>query len=249
MHEFESKITTPHGQMDTFICHPEEEAPHPAVVIYMDAPAIREELRDMARRIATVGYYVVLPNLYYRHGTEHTYGFDHAKTRQPDGQAHLKRMFELMTSLSNEKIISDTGPLIEFIRSDNAAKPGPMGCVGYCMSGQYVVSVAAAYSDDYAAAASFYGVGILTDAEDSPHLRASEIKGELYLAFAEEDEFVPPEIVRALPAELAKSGVKHRIEIYPDTGHGFAFPNRPAYHKVSGERHWERIFALFNRNL
>ena len=34
----------------------------------MDAPAIREELRDMARRIATVGYYVMLPNLYYRSG-------------------------------------------------------------------------------------------------------------------------------------------------------------------------------------
>ncbi len=36
----------------------------------MDAPGIREELRDMARRLGTVGYYVMLPNLYYRSGVE-----------------------------------------------------------------------------------------------------------------------------------------------------------------------------------
>lgn len=249
MHEFEAKIETQDGEMDTFICHPEEEGTHPAVVIYMDAPAIREELRDMARRIGTAGYYVALPNLYYRHGTEDTYGFDYRKTRQPGGEAHLARQFELMNSLSNEKIISDTEPLIKFIRNDDAAKPGPMGSVGYCMSGQYVVSVAAAYPDDYAAAASFYGVGIMTDEPDSPHLRAGEIKGELYLAFAEEDEYVPQDVVDALPGFLTSAGTKHRIEVYPETGHGFAFPQRPAYHKISGERHWERIFALFNRNL
>ena len=34
-----------------FTCWPDSEAPFLAVVFYMDAPAIREELYDMARRI------------------------------------------------------------------------------------------------------------------------------------------------------------------------------------------------------
>ena len=62
--------------METFICHPERGGPHPAVFLLMDAPGIREELRDMARRLGTVGYYVLLPNLYYRAGRDTIYGPD-----------------------------------------------------------------------------------------------------------------------------------------------------------------------------
>ena len=56
------------GAMDTFIVHPEEGGPFPAVFIYMDIWGLREELFDIARRVATVGYYCMVPNLYYRQG-------------------------------------------------------------------------------------------------------------------------------------------------------------------------------------
>lgn len=249
MRESDITIKTPDGDLDTFICHPEEEGPHPAVIFYMDAPAIREELRDMARRLATAGYYVALPNLYYRHGTEKTYGFDGVALFEEGGGGHRKRMFELMSSLTNAKIVSDTKPLIETIRADKNAKPGPMGCVGYCMSGQFIVAVAAAYPDDFAAAASYYGVSIVTDEDDSPHLAADKIKAELYMAFAETDQYVPPEVLEKIPAAFDAAGTNYRVEIYPGTDHGFAFPGRPAHDKASGERHWERMFALFARNL
>jgi len=54
-------ITTNDGEMKTFICHPERNGPSPAVFLLMDAHGIREELKDMARRLGTVGYYVLLP--------------------------------------------------------------------------------------------------------------------------------------------------------------------------------------------
>jgi dienelactone hydrolase len=59
-------IATADGAMNSFVVHPEEGGPFPVVLFYMDAPGYREELRDMARRLASVGYFVVLPNLYYR---------------------------------------------------------------------------------------------------------------------------------------------------------------------------------------
>ena len=127
--------------------------------------------------------------------------------------------------------------------------PTPKGCVGYCMSGQFVMAVAAAFADDFAAIASYYGVGIITEAVDSPHLSAAAIKGEVYLAFAEEDVYVPDAVLERLPGVMAESGVTHRMEIYPGTVHGFAFPQRPAYNKPAAERHWERLFALFARCL
>lgn len=249
MREKDIIIKTPDGDLDTFICHPEEDGPHPAVILYMDAPGIREELRDMVRRIATVGYYAVLPNMYYRDGTEGNYSFDAVKMREPGGGEEFKKMFDVMNSLSNDIVIADTKSLLEYIRSDANAKPGPVGCTGYCMSGQYVTSVAAAYPDDFAAAASFYGVGIFTDRDDSPHLKADKVKAELYLGFAERDDYVPSETLPQISAAYEKAGVNCRVEVYPDTDHGFAFPQRPVYNKQAGERHWERLFALFDRNL
>ena len=69
-------ITTKAGAMETFICHPERGGPFPAVFVLMDAPGIREELRDMARRLGTVGYYVLLSNLYHRAGRDTIFGPD-----------------------------------------------------------------------------------------------------------------------------------------------------------------------------
>ena len=247
MHESEVIIKTADGGMDCFVTHPEENGPFPVVIMYMDAPGIREELRDMARRIGTVGYFVMLPNMYYRTGREGSYGFDLARTRDDEGER--KKMFGVMNTLTNALVVSDTGPMLEFARGAEQAAAGPVGCVGYCMSGRFVMSAAAAYPDDFAAVASYYGVGIITDKEDSPHLMADRIKGEVYLAFASEDPYVPDDVLKAMPGAMTAAGVNHRIEIYLGTEHGFAFPKRPAYVKPAAERHWERMFALYDRAL
>lgn len=247
MREAEIEIETADGVMDTFVCHPDEGGPFPAVIIYMDAPGMREELRDMARRIGTTGYYVQLPNLYYRIGREGDYGFDLSRIRSDDGER--EKMFAAMRSLSNAGVVADTRTLLDRINADGAAASGPVGCVGYCMSGQFVLSVGAAYGEAIGAVASYYGVGIITDKDDSPHLSVGDISAEVYLAFASDDPHVPQPIVDTLPEVMQSAGVNHRIEIYPDTDHGFAFPQRPAYRKPAAERHWERLFALFDRTL
>ena len=115
MVEQEILVSTPDGKLDTFVCHPDEEGPHPIVVIYMDAPGIRDELREMASRLASVGYVVALPNLYYRIGREGHYGYDFAKIRSDD--AHQKRMHECRLSLTNATIVSDTESLLPALRA------------------------------------------------------------------------------------------------------------------------------------
>jgi carboxymethylenebutenolidase len=59
-------IRTRDGDMNTWIFHPDRPGPHPTVILYMDSMGVREELCDMARRLASTGYYVLLPNLHYR---------------------------------------------------------------------------------------------------------------------------------------------------------------------------------------
>jgi carboxymethylenebutenolidase len=234
-------IPTPHGATTTFIVHPERNGPHPVILFYMDAPAIREELRDMARRLASSGYYVVLPNLYYRAGVLELAGFATEEDR--------KTMFDLMGSINIDLIMSDTKALLAHIDSDPAAGKGPMGAVGYCMSGQYAINAAAYYPDKVKAAASIYGVSLVTDAHDSPHLAAQKVQGEVYFACAEIDPYAPLEMVEALAQSVIANQVKGEVEIYPGVHHGFAFPQRAAYDKPAAERHWERLLALFKRNL
>ena len=117
MREYETEVTTVDGQMDVFICHPEENGPHSAIIMYMDAPGIREELRDMARRLGTVGYYVMLPNLYYRSGREGHYGYDLSRIRVDE--AEREKMFGVMRTLTNARVVSDTQPLLDYARADN----------------------------------------------------------------------------------------------------------------------------------
>ena len=238
-------IATRDGKTTTFIVHPERNGPHPIILFFMDAPAIREELRDMARRIATAGYYVMLPNLYSRKGVMEL----GALPPLPEAEARA-RMFELMGSINIPMVMSDADALLDFAARDPAASPGPAGAIGYCMSGQYAINAAARHPERIACAASLYGVQLVTDAQDSPHLAAQKSKAELYFACAEHDTYAPLEMVRDLDASLKAAKVNAEVEIYPGVHHGFAFPQRGAvYDKPAAERHWERLFALFARNL
>ncbi len=159
-------IATTDGAMETFICHPERGGPFPGVMLLMDAPGIREELRDMARRLGTVGYYVVLPNLYYRAGRDTIYGPDVLEK----GSAEQARMRAVRTKMTIPPVMEDVDAMLGFIDSQDAASRGPVGAHGYCMSGPYALAAAARYPDRVAAAASFYGTWLVNDAQESPHL-------------------------------------------------------------------------------
>ena len=238
MIEQEIDLQTTQGLMNTFIARPSGEGPYPVVLFLMDAPGKREELHDMARRIATVGYYVLLPNLYYRTAREFVMA-----------QSTREEMFKHMNSLSNAMVCDDIQVLLDHAGQDSAASDGPAGCVGYCMSGPFAFAAAAAFPDRIQASASLHGVRLFNDADDSPHLNAHKIKGEMYFGCAETDEWAPKDMIDGLEAYLKESGIKFQVEWYPGTHHGFVFPLRDGmYDKASAERHWEQLFSLFRRN-
>jgi carboxymethylenebutenolidase len=99
------------------------------------------------------------------------------------------------------------------------------------------------------AAAALYGVDMVTDQADSPHLALDRIKGELYVGFAEIDPAVPANVVPDLEAALKAAGTKYRMETYKGVHHGFCFANRPDYDPVAAEESWTRVFDLWDRNL
>jgi carboxymethylenebutenolidase len=238
-------ITTKDGEMETFVCRPERNGRSPAVFLLMDAYGIREELKDMARRLGTVGYHVLLPNLYYRAGRDTIYGPD----VQEEGSAEHKRMRAVRTKMTIPPVMDDIDAMLAFIEQRNEVKNGAVGSHGYCMSGPYAPAAAARYPDRIAAAASFYGTWLVSEAEESPHLSLGKVEGELYIACAEHDNLAPLPMVDELRTLFARAGTAGEIELYPCVHHGFAFPQWWCYDKPAAERHWERLIALYRRRL
>ncbi len=233
-------LATDDGAMETFTVHPDGAGPFPAVVFYMDALGIREELYDMARRIAGEGYYVILPDLFYRFG----------HIRFPFRDTNTRKIWQTtMANMSNAQIMDDTRSMIAYLDGQDAAKADALGSIGYCMSGRFITAAAGTFPDRFRANASLYGVGIVTEKDDSAHFLVKDIKGEMYFGFAETDGTVPAYVLPTLIAELKAHGTNYTLEVHPGTQHGFCFAEREVYDEAAAEKVWGIFFDMCRRNL
>ena len=240
MPEFNVDVTTADGAMDCFVAHPEGEGSFAPVILYMDVPGIREELRDFTRRIAGEGFFAVLPDLYYREGKVR---FDLSK-----GESELKKMFAVGGALTNAMIVSDTAGILDYLASQQTVTD-KVGTIGYCMSGQFVLSVAGSFPERIKATAALYGTRMVTDKVDSPHKLIPQIAGEFYMGFAAHDPYVEDFVVPTLDADMREAGINYTLKTFPDTEHGFCFPQRPGYVEAAAEEVWRDVFAMYRRQL
>jgi carboxymethylenebutenolidase len=223
---------------------PDGAGPWPAAIFYMDGLGIRPALIDMAARLASGGYVVLLPDLFYRFGPYPP--LDPATVFAGDAMALLGPM---MGTTDNRKAAEDTGAFLAYLDSRSDVAGRKIGTTGYCMGGGMSLTAAGMFPDRVAAAASFHGGSLATDAPISPHLLAPKMKGEIYVAGADNDHSYPPEMAERLEAALTDAGVNHRCEIYAGAAHGWMKTDFPVYNEAAAERGWRELFALFARNL
>jgi carboxymethylenebutenolidase len=239
MIEREIDVTTTDGTMKTFIVHPEQEGPHPVVLYLMDAPSIRPALHDMASRLATAGYYVMMPFLFYR-------GSEFREFGTSDEDMHARQ--ELMGTVTPTNIVGDAEALLAIAADDPAADGAKIGAVGFCMSGGLVISLARAMPDRVVAAASIHGAWMVRDSDDSPHLGLDAVRAEIHLAWVDPDPTAPPEHIPVFCQALDDADVPYTIDVVTDAVHGFA-PAGARYDRNQSERHWERVHSLMRRRL
>jgi carboxymethylenebutenolidase len=238
-------IPTADGTLDLHLFTPPGAGPWPAVLLYMDAFGIRESLHEMARRLASNGYVVGIPNLYYRTGAFAP--FD-PKAVTVDGPERT-RFTGMIRSIDGSKVMRDTAAVLAYLDTRHDVRRGVTGTVGYCMGGGYALLTAGTYPDRIEAAASLHGGSLATDRPDSPHLLADRIRAEVYVGVAEIDHTFDQAQQDRLAAALSAAGVTHEIEVYKGARHGFAVTGHLAYDQPASERHWRRIIDLFGRRL
>ncbi len=238
--------------METFITQPGGNGPFPAVILYMDIWGVREELFDIARRIATVGYYCVVPDLYYRQGrVRHEFRNERNQTISSDLLDERRREAARASreALTDAMVVQDTQSLLDFIDHGEPVRPGAMGCLGYCMGGRHVFLVAGQFPQRFRASASLHGTSLVTDRPESPHKVAAKLMGELYCGFAEKDRNATPATIKALDEAFRNCAVKYRYEMHQGADHGYALPDRDVYDKQAANRDWELVFAMFRRQI
>ncbi|MGW0338001.1 dienelactone hydrolase family protein [Streptomyces sp. NPDC003011] len=235
------QIPTMDGQADAFAAFPDHGERHPGVLMYADGFGIRPVLREMARELAGHGYYVLVPNLFYRHGPapvielpEHI-----GEEARPAVMAQLMPLIEAHTTA---RVLRDADAYLRFLTSRPEADAGPVAVTGYCIGGLLAVRTAAAHPGQVAAVAAFHGpVG--ADGPDSLH----RLTGQVYFGHAETD--MTPETLGELDQALDAAGVDHISEIYPGTVHGFTMADTDAFNSSALQRHWDRLLHLLDHTL
>ena len=250
MQERFAEIATPSGRMEAFVTHPEEGGPFPAVIVYMDVFGLREGLYDVARRVATVGYYVMVPDFYYRNGRLRV---NIPAGKLPWGVADLdkaeeQRLRAAGKALTNAMAVDDTGAILKFLARE-PVRPGPKGAFGFCMGGRLAMCAAGHFPDHFRATAGFHPSSLVSDNPESPHLLAEKFRGEIYFGFPEDDPLAPTSTIETLADVLGRAPVHYRYRRHQGAIHGYGLPERDMHHKQAANRDWAAIFAMFHRQI
>ena len=240
-------IPTAEGDMRAFAFTPDNGAgPWPAAIIFMDAPAIRPALFEMGQRLADAGYFVLLPDLFWRAGPYPPLDIVKARGGDPDMVALFQK---LRGSTDVDKQMADARAGLDWLAKQPQAKADKVGVSGYCMGGSIALRAAGTFPDRVAAAASFHGGNMATDASNSPHRLAANIKAKVLVAGADEDGSFDEAQKERLDAALADAGVKAEVSIWKGCRHGWVPADMPVYNAEGAERHWRELIKLFDETL
>ncbi len=239
------EIITKDGICPSHVYRPSGEGPWPAVLMFMDGLGIRPAMLEVGERVASHGYFVLLPDLFYRSGPYEPMN-PHTVFSDPEQRKVLMEKFFAHATQAN--IMSDTSAFLDYLAAQPDVKPGGIGTTGYCLGGLMSLTAAGTYPEHIIAAASYHGGRLATDAPESPHLLAPKMKARVYVVGAIEDPSFPDAMKARLEEALTQAGVDHKIETYP-AKHGWVFRDTPVYDAAESEHHLRTLLALLEDTL
>lgn len=239
------QIQAPDGVAEAYLTG---EPGKPGVLLYIDAIGLRPRIEEMADRIASWGYVVLAPNVFYRDGR----AADLAPTgdlRDPGAREAFfaSGVMDRVRALTPDRAGPDAAAWVAELQSH--AGPGPIGVTGYCMGARLAVRTAGWFPGTVAAVGGFHGGGLVTDAPDSPHVAIERSTAEYVFGHADRDAGMTPEHVAALGETLEAAGRPYLNEIYPGARHGYSMADTSVYDEAGTERHFTELRTLLDRTL
>ncbi|MCW2841483.1 MAG: hypothetical protein JWR55_2966 [Aeromicrobium sp.] len=242
------EITVPDGLAEAYVSRPDDQD-HPGVLLHVDAIGLRPRIEEMADRIASWGYVVLVPHAFYRQGSAAALAPKVDLTQPGAREEFFAGIGPLLAGHTSDKSDADLDAYVEALLSLPGVRGPRIGITGYCIGGRMAIRAAGLRPDVIAAAGAFHAAGLFTDAEDSPHRLATRATGEILAGHADNDASNPPEAIAAFERALDDAGVPHTSAIYPGAPHGFTMSDTSSYDEAATERHFAELEALFARTL
>lgn len=242
------EISTPDGIAEAYVARP-DAGDHPGVLFYIDAIGLRPSIEEMADRIASWGYVVLAPNVFYREGTAE----ELAPTTDLTVAEHREAFFAggVMARVARHTAAQARVDLDAYVTAlqTHSGMTGDLGVTGYCMGGRLALRAAASRPDVVAAAAAFHTGGLVTDAPDSVHRVLQGARAEIVAGHADNDGSNTPEQIVALDVALAAAGLTFTTAVYAGALHGYTMSDTSAFDAAAFERHFQELEDLFDRTL
>ena len=227
------EIAAEEGAMPSYVAEPDGAGPFPAVVVIMEAFGLLPHIEQVADRLAGEGYVALAPDFYYRELPDNKVGYD----RLPEAIA-------LMQKVDDRKFAVDMAAALDFLSSRENVDGSRIGVTGFCMGGRLSFLTACVLPDRVAAAAPFYGGGIVGHLE-----QASAIECPLLLFFGEKDAFIPLEQVQQIEARLGELDKRYDAKVYTGAEHGFFCDERASHHPEAAADAWQRLRTFLAKHL
>lgn len=238
-------VHTVDGLADAALFHPAGRGAWPAVLMWPDILGLRPVFREMGRRLAAVGYTVLVPNPFYRtrRAPIVTGPFDFGD------KVAMGKLMELKAALTDARIDSDTAAFLTFLdRQKQVDRRKGAGVQGYCFSGPFAFRGAALRPDRIKAVATFHGGGLVAADATSPHLLIPRTRARFLVAIAQNDDHGQPEAKTVLKASFAKAHRPAVVEVFP-ADHGWTVAGSQAYNETAAERAWAELLTLYRTTL
>lgn len=238
------EIETPDGVAEAYLARGGASG----VLFFMDAIGLRPRIAEMVDEIASWGYTVLAPNVFYREGTAAELAPD-VDLRVPENRAAFfatSPVMEYVARLSPDRAATDTAAYVAALRG--LVGEGPLATVGFCMGARLAMRAAGQFPGRFVAVAGFHGGGLVTDDPRSPHTTITP-SAEYLFGHADNDGSMTPEQAATLDAALEAAGASYTSAIYPDAAHGYTMADTSSWHEPSFRRAFGELRALLERQL
>lgn len=244
--EKDVEVKTPDGLADAVLFHPKGKGKWPAVLVWPDIWSLRPVFRQMARRLASSGYVVLVPNLYYR--TKKAPVMEGAMSfANPQDRETISALARTVTPTT---AVTDAIAFVAYLDAQpQTNKAKRVGVQGYCMGGPLAFRTAGATPSRIGAVASFHGGGLTAEGPDSPQLLIPKTKANYLVAVADNDDKRDPASKDKLKAAFAEAKIKATVEVYVGANHGWTVPGSQAYNEPAAEKAWTELLTLYKTSL
>ncbi|SMC18997.1 carboxymethylenebutenolidase [Andreprevotia lacus DSM 23236] len=228
-------IESPLGAFPAYYAAPDQPGPHPVVLVVQEIFGVHEHIRDIARRLAKLGYLAIAPELYHRQGDVR--GLEIAQIR------------EIVFTVPDIQVLADLDASLDWALA-NGGDAERIAITGFCWGGR-ITWLYAAHQPRLKAAVAWYGKlrGFATDIQPRYPLDViAELQAPVLALYGGADEGIPQPDLDLLQQQLTEAQSASQLQVYPGAPHAFHADYRPSYRAEAATDGWQRLREWFKQH-